>query len=90
MPELNFILIGRIPGEGLFIHKDDLILLSNENSSSQIKCIAIDFITRKTSIPATIEQMEKVCPHEPVTSEGEREIITELLIDTLLEKKINA
>ena len=90
MQSLNFILIGFIPGKGLFIHKDDLKLLSDANSSNQIKCVAIDFITRRTSLPVTIEQMENICPHDPVTSEGEREILTELLLETLSEKKIKS
>ena len=88
MPELNFITIGLIPGECLFIHKDDLILLSKQDFTSQIKCIAIDFITKRFSIPVTIDHMENICPHDPVTSEGEREIINELVIETLSEKKI--
>jgi hypothetical protein len=88
MIEINFVAIGKIPGEAIFVHKDDVSLLSNEENTSRIKCIAIDFRSRRTSIPVILDYLLSVCPHDPVTSEAERESITEMVIKTLPEKKI--
>ena len=88
MIEINFVAIGKIPGESIFVHKDDVSLLSNEENTSRIKCIAIDFRSRRTSMPVTIDYLLNVCPHDPVTSEAERENITDIIIKTLPEKKI--
>ena len=46
MIEPNFVAIGKIPGECIFIHKDDVSLLSNGENTNKIKCIAIDFRSR--------------------------------------------
>jgi len=73
MIEPNFVAIGKIPGECIFVHKDDLSLLSNEENTSKVKCIAIDFRSRRTSVPVKIHYLLCVCPHDPVTSEEERE-----------------
>ena len=73
MIEPNFVAIGKIPGECIFVHKDDVPLLSNEENTHKIKCIAIDFISRRTSVPVSIYYLMCVCPHDPVTSEEERE-----------------
>ena len=88
MIEPNFVAIGKIPGESIFVHKDDVSLLSNGENSNKIKCIAIDFLSGKTSIPVTIEQIGNICPHDPVTSEDDREIINDLVREILSEKKI--
>ena len=88
MIEPNFVAIGKIPGECIFVHKDDVPLLSNEENTSKIKCIAIDFRARRTSVPVIIDYLLSVCPHDPVTSEYERETINEELKKVLPEKKI--
>jgi len=49
MIKVNFVAIGKIPGECIFVHKDDAFLLSNGKNTSKIKCIAIDFISGCTS-----------------------------------------
>jgi hypothetical protein len=88
MIEPNFVAIGKIPGESIFVHKDDVSLLSNEGNKSKIKCIAIDFRSRRTSMPVAIDLLLSVCPHNPVTSEEERENINDIVRKTLPEKKI--
>src|SRR4030042_2336702 len=88
MIELNFVAIGKIPGESIFVHKDDVSLLSNEENTRKIKCIAIDFRSRRTSVPVIIDYLLSVCPHDPVISEDERETINEIVRKVLPEKKI--
>jgi hypothetical protein len=88
MIEPNFVAIGKIPGESIFVHKDDATLLSNEETASKIKCIAIDFRSRRTSVPVVIDYLLNVCPHDPVSSEGERETINKMVKDILTDKKI--
>jgi len=88
MIELNFVAIGKIPGECIFVHKDDISLVSNEENTCKIKCIAIDFRSRRTSVPVRIDYLLSVCPHDPIISEGERETINETVRKILPEKKI--
>jgi len=88
MIELNFVAIGKIPGEAIFVHKDDVPLLSNEENTGKIKCIAIDFRSRRTSVPVVIYYLLSVCPHDPVASEEERDTINEMVRKILPEKKI--
>lgn len=88
MIEPNFVAIGKIPGECIFVHIDDVSLISNEENTSKIKCIAIDFISGRTSVPVIIDHLLNVCPHDPVTSEGERETINEMVRKVLPENKI--
>lgn len=87
--EPNFVAIGKIPGECIFVHKDDVSLLSNEENTSKIKCIAIDFRSRRTSVPVVIDYLLNVCPHDPVATEEERIVINEIVQKALPEKKIN-
>lgn len=88
MIEPNFVAIGKIAGECIFVHKDDVSLLANEENTHKVKCIAIDFRSRRTSVPVTIYYLMCVCPHDPVTSEDEREEINEIVRKVLSEKKI--
>lgn len=88
MIDVNFVAIGKIPGESIFVHKDDAILLSSGEKTSKIKCIAIDFRSRRTSVPVIIDYLLSVCPHDQVTSEVEREEINEMVRKALSEKKI--
>jgi hypothetical protein len=88
MTDLNFVPIGKIPGESIFVHKDDATLLSKGENTSKIKCIAIDFRSRRTSMPVPIDYLLSVCPHDPVTSDSERETIYEIVKKVLSEKKI--
>jgi len=53
--EPDFVAIGKIPGESIFVHKDDVSLLSNDENTRKIKCIAIDFRSRGTSVPVVID-----------------------------------
>ena len=71
-----------------FFHKDDFSLLVNEENTRKVKCIAIDFKTRRISVPVVIYYMLSVCPHDPVTSEVERETINEMVRDLMPEGKI--
>ena len=88
MIEPNFVAIGKIPGECIFVHKDDVLLLSNEDNTSKIKCIAIDFISGRTSVPVIIDHLFNVCPYDPVTSDAEKETINEMVKEVLPEGKI--
>ena len=88
MIELNFVAIGKIPGESIFVHKDDAKLLANGDNTNKIKCIAVDFRSRRTSVPVVIDYLLNVCPHDKVTSEDEREAINDLVRKVLTEKKI--
>jgi len=88
MIEPNFVAIGKIPGESIFVHKDDVSLLSIEENTSKVKCIAIDFRSRRTSVPVRIDYLLCICPHDPVISEEERESIKEMVIKVLSDKKI--
>jgi hypothetical protein len=88
MIEPNFIAIGKIPGEAIFVHKDDFFLVSHEENTSKVKCIAIDFKSRRTSVPVIIDYLLSVCPHDIVSSDEERVAIANLVKDTLSEKKI--
>lgn len=88
MIEINFVAIGKISGESIFVHKDDVSLLSNEENTRKVKCIAIDFRSRRTSLPVVIDYLLNVCPHDPVTSDTERESINEMVRKILTEKKI--
>ena len=88
MIELNFVAIGKIPGESIFVHKDDVSLLSIEENRKKVRCIAIDFRSRKTSVPVAIDYLLSVCPHDPVTTDEERVAINEIVKKALPEKKI--
>jgi hypothetical protein len=76
----NFVAIGRITGECLFIHKDDMDLLVRDGLTYKIKCLAIDFEERRVSKPAKIDVLLKFCPHEEIYSEGERSVINDLIL----------
>lgn len=71
MTESNFVAIGKIPGESIFVHKDDAVLLTNGENTSKIKCIAIDFEEKKVSKPVIVVTLLKFCPHSEIFSEGE-------------------
>jgi hypothetical protein len=88
MIEPNFVAIGKIPGESIFVHKDDVSLLSDEENTLKVKCIVIDFRSRRTSVPVVIDYLLSVCHHDPVTSVDEREIISEMVRKMLPEGKI--
>ena len=79
MKKTIFIAIGRIPGECLFIHKQDLIYLNIPGFYKVIKCIAIDFESSIISDSVFIADMQNVCPHDPIISEGERQVIEDLV-----------
>jgi hypothetical protein len=88
MIELNFMAIGKIPGECIFVHKDDVSLLTNEENTRKVKCIAINFQSKRTSVSVTIYYMLSVCPYDPVISEDERNEINEMVIKVLSKKKV--
>lgn len=88
MIEPNFIAIGKIPGGAILVHKDNFSLVSKEENTSKVKCIAIDFKSRRISFPVIIDYLLSVCPHDRVSSDGERVAIANLVKDTLSEKKI--
>jgi len=66
----------------------NVLLLSNEENTRKVKCIAIDFRSKRTSVPVIIDHLLNVCPHDPITSDIERETINEMVRKVLTEKKI--
>ena len=87
--ETNFIAIGRIPTECIFIHKEDLIYLIRDYLTDKVKCIAIDFEKKRVSDPVIIDRLLKFCPHMDINSEGERSVINDLVIQYFSESEIN-
>ena len=79
MIKQNFIAIGRIPGECIFVHQDDVPLLKKYGYSAKVKCIGIDFQTGQFSEPVIIDVLLKFVPHDIVSSEEEREDISVLV-----------
>lgn len=76
----NFIAIGRITAECIFIHKEDINFLLRENLTHKVKCIAIDFEKKRASRPVIIDILLKYCPHEEIYSEGEWSVINDLIL----------
>lgn len=90
MIKQNFKAIGRIPGECIFVHQDDVPLLKQYGYPAKVRCIAIDFLTRKISEPSIAEVLLKFVPHDIICSEGELEVISDLVEETISERKIDA
>lgn len=82
--------IGRIPGECIFVHQDDVPLLKEYGYSAKVKCIGIDFQTGQHSEPVIIDVLLKFVPHDIICSEGEREVISDLVRDIIPEDQIEA
>ena len=78
--ETNFIAIGRIAGECIFIYKEDIDFLVRDRLTYKVKCIAIDFEEKRISRPVIIDVLLRFCPHEDVYSEGERSVINDLIL----------
>jgi hypothetical protein len=76
----NFIAIGRIPTECIFIHRDDLFFLLRDKFTHKVKCLAIDFEERRVSKPIIIDVLLRFCPHDEIYSEGERSVINDLIL----------
>lgn len=85
---INFIAIGKIPGECIFVHKEDVKYLWMAGFSKIIKCIAIDFVSKKVSEPISITDILYICPHDKITSYGERRVIEDLVIEVLSKEQI--
>ena len=85
---MNFVTVGKIPGECIFIHKKDFRLFTTPGSEGIIKCIAIDFESKKVSDPVTIMDIENVCPHDPINSEEERMEIQNLVLELFSKEQI--
>ena len=86
----NFIAIGRIPGECIFVHLDDIPLLKEYGYSAKVKCIGIDFQTGQFSEPVIIDVLLKFVPHDIICSEGEREVISDLVNEIIPAGQIEA
>ena len=81
--------IGGIPDQYIFVHKDDLVYLTNIMRSSIIKCIAVDLSTGRMSTPVIIDELFDVCPYNPITSEIERAQIRQSLLQGFSPDFIN-
>jgi len=90
MTSQNFKAIGRIPGECIFVHQDDVPLLKQYGYPAKVKCIGIDFQTGQNSEPVVIDVLLKFVPHDIICSEGEREVIADLINDIMTEQQIVA
>jgi hypothetical protein len=86
----NFIAIGRIPTECIFIHKNDLIYIIRDKLTHKVKCIAIDFVDKRISEPVIIDILLRFCPHTDINSDGERSVINDLVIHYFSDSEINA
>ena len=78
--KISFVAIGRITGECIFIHVDDLEILLRDHLTYKVKCIAIDFREKRVSRPVVIDVLLKFCPHDEIYSEGERSVINDLIL----------
>jgi hypothetical protein len=90
MTKQNFKAIGRIPGECIFVHPDDVLLLKEDDYPAKVQCIGIDFITGQISEPAIIDVLLKFVPHDIICSEGEREVILDLVGDIMTASQVEA
>ena len=88
MVNQNFTAIGRMPGECIFVHQDDIKILLKYGYTAKVKCIGIRFNSGKISDPIIIDVLLRFCPHEEVYSEGERQVISDLVQESLSEKEI--
>lgn len=87
---LNFTAIGKIPGECIFVHKQDIRHKDNPGTSGNIKCIAINFELKTVSDAASINDLMNVCPHDLITSEGERDVIQDLVVELFSKEQIES
>lgn len=87
MSEINFTPIGKIPGQYIFVHREDLQFL-NMNSDT-IKCVAIDFETLQISVPIVINKLFEICPYDNIDSDLEREEVLKTLFRILPQKTID-
>jgi len=88
MANLNFKAIGRTPGKCIFAHQDDVPLLKEYGYPAKVKCIRVDLISGEYSEPIIIDRLLKFVPHEIICSEGEREVISDLVKENLSENQI--
>ena len=84
----TFIVIGRIPGQCVMIHKDDLASFTEGSKKTELKCVVVDLLTGKLSEPTTIQQLIDVCPFDEVTKMGEMAVLSDLIVETLPEWKV--
>lgn len=89
MNQTNFVPIGKIPGQYIFVHKEDLQFLHSTIHSDIIKCIAIDFETFQISSPVVINKLFIVCPYDPIDSDIERVEIMETLMRIFPQRTID-
>ena len=89
MSEINFIPIGKIPGQYIFVHIDDFQFLQPTIHSDIIKCIAIDFETLQISIPVVLNRLFEICPYDPIDSDLEREEVMKTVFVILPQKTID-
>jgi hypothetical protein len=89
MNQTNFTPIGKIPGQYIFVHKDDLQYLHPTIHSDIIKCVAIDFETLQISVPVVINELFVVCPYYPIETDTEREDIINAVLKIFPQRTIN-
>jgi hypothetical protein len=84
----TFIVIGRIPGQCVLIHKEDLQDFKTSPNKLELDCVVIDLITGVISEPITIQQLVDVCPFDEVTDIGEISVLGDLIVDVLPAWKV--
>jgi hypothetical protein len=90
MRDLNFIAVGRNPGKCIFVHKDNADLLTKPKYGSKIKCIPIEFKTGDIGEPVIVDVLLRFVPYTYVGSLGERQVISDLVRESLSEETIQA
>ena len=88
MNKQSFIAIGRIPGQCVLIRKDDFLLFSDGSRKVDLKCAVVDLTSGKFSNPITIQQLIDVCPFDEVTDMGEISVLSDLVVETLPDWKL--
>ena len=78
METLEFLVIGRILGQCVMVHKDDLASFSDYSVKLELNCVVVDLLTGKLSEPITIQQLIDVCPFNEVTSTREMSIMSDV------------
>ena len=84
----NFTAIARGPGKCIFVHRDNVELLRQYGYGAKIHCMHIEFNSGKISEPLIVDRLLKFGCYPDISSEGERQIMADLVRETLSEEEI--
>ena len=88
MKKIEFIVIGRIPGQCVLVHKEDFQTFRSDSKKMKLDCVVVDLITGVLSEPITIQQLIDVCPFDEVIDMGEISVLSDLIMESLPEWKV--